>query len=77
VKIDLASAGITVGKPFGLDIQLNEDDNGGVADARFGWAEPSGSAVADTNPSVFGTVLLTGCAEGNSCGTEQLLNPAL
>ena len=70
-----------MGQPFGFEIQLNEDDNGGARDAKFGWFEPSGSTVADSNPSVFGTVLLTGCADQSAdstfCGTDQLLNPAL
>ena len=81
LKINLESAGIIVGQPFGFEIQLNEDDNGGARDAKFGWFEPSGSTVADSNPSVFGTVLLTGCADQSAgsifCGTDQLLNPAL
>lgn len=77
IEINLASAGIVVGKPFGFEIQLNEDDNGGARDARFGWFEPSGSVLADSNPSVFGTVLLTGCAGETFCGANQLLNPAL
>jgi len=81
VQIDLESAGIVVGRPFGFEIQLNEDDNGGARDAKYGWFEPTGSVVADSNPSVFGTVLLTGCANQSNnpefCGTNQLLNPAL
>lgn len=73
VKINLASAGITVGKPFGLDIQLNEDDNGGSADATFGWHEPFASNVADSDPSVFGTVVLTSCSDLNDCDLSQSL----
>lgn len=76
IKIELASAGITIGKPFGFEIQLNDDDNGGARDVRFGWAEPAGSTVADSNPSVFGTVLLTGCRPDSGCGPNQLLNPS-
>jgi len=77
IMINLESAGIVVGKPFGFEIQLNEDDNGGSRDARFGWFERSGRVEADSNPGVFGTVLLTGCAGETFCGANQLLNPAL
>ncbi len=76
ITINLASAGIVPGRPFGFEIQLNDDDNGGVVDARFGWFEPSGSTIADSSPSVFGTALLTGCPDDNFCGNEQLLNPS-
>jgi len=76
IAINLASAGIVPGRPFGFEIQLNDDDNGGDVDARFGWFELSGSSIADTSPSVFGTALLTGCPNDGFCGSEQLLNPA-
>ena len=74
IKINLSSAGIEVGVPFGFDIQLNEDDNGGPADARFAWHEPTGSALADSNPSVFGTIVLTGCSDADNCNFTQSLN---
>lgn len=75
VSISLESAGIEPGMPFGFEIQLNDDDNGGVRDAKFGWHEPAGSAVAQTNPGVFGTLLLTTCEDQNSCGPVQQLRP--
>jgi hypothetical protein len=74
IKINLASAGISVGVPFGFDIQLNEDDNGGPRDALFAWHEASGSNQAVTNPAVFATVVLTGCPEPDNCGFEQSLS---
>lgn len=74
IQINLSSAGIEVGVPFGFDIQLNEDDNGGLADARFAWREPSASSQADRNPSVFATVVLTGCSDPNNCNTIQSLS---
>jgi len=73
LSINLASAGIKVGRPFGFDIQLNEDDNGGLADARFAWFEPSGSNVASSDPTVFGTIVLTGCADAEQCDNVQSL----
>ena len=76
IVIDLASAGIVPGRPFGFEVQLNDDDNGGVVDARFGWFEKSGSSIADSSPSVFGTALLTSCPDNNFCGSEQVLSPS-
>ena len=76
IVIDLASAGIVPGRPFGFEVQLNDDDNGGVVDARFGWFEKSGSSIADSSPGVFGTALLTSCPDNNICGSEQLLSPS-
>jgi len=73
LRINLASAGIQPGKPFGFDIQLNEDDNGGPGDARFGWFEPSGSNMASSDPTVFGTIVLTGCADAARCDNVQSL----
>ena len=67
--------GSSVGRPFGIEIQLNDDDNGAARDARFGWLEPSGSSMADSNPGVFGTALLTSCAGDSYCGMNQLLTP--
>jgi len=72
-RIDIASAGIEVGKPFGFDIQVNEDDNGGAADARFAWYEATGSNMADTDPSVLATIVLTGCADDEQCNNVQSL----
>jgi len=73
LRIHLASAGIEPGRPFGFELQLNEDDNGGPGDARFGWFEPSGSNMASSNPSVFGTIVLTGCADAAQCDNVQSL----
>jgi len=72
-RINLASAGIKVGVPFGFDIQLNEDDNGGAGDAKFSWFEPTGSHSAASKPSVLATVVLTGCLDPNNCGLDQSL----
>lgn len=74
IQINLSSAGIEIGVPFGFDIQLNEDDSGSLADARFAWHEPSASSQADRNPSVFATVVLTGCSDPNNCNTIQSLS---
>lgn len=73
VVINMASAGIVVGQPFGFEVQLNEDDNGGPQDARFGWHEVSGRNEAAINPGVFGSLALTSCADPSGCGFDQSL----
>ena len=75
VAINLESAGIEIGKPFGFDVHINEDDNGGDRDAKWGWFENSGFDRSWFNPSVLGTLLLTDCADRNACGSHQLLQP--
>ena len=42
IAINLESAGIQIGRPFGFDIQINEDDNGGDRDAKWAWFEKTG-----------------------------------
>ena len=75
VAINLESAGIEIGKPFGFDVHINEDDNGGDRDAKWGWFEKSGFDRSWFNPSVLGTLLLTDCADRNACGRHQQLQP--
>jgi len=75
IAINLESAGIEIGKPFGFDVHINEDDNGGDRDAKWGWFEKSGFDRSWQQPSVLGTVLLTDCADRNACGSFQQLSP--
>jgi hypothetical protein len=56
----------SIGKPIGLDVQLDNDDNGGTRDAQV--ASFATTTTAFQNPSVFGTVYLTTCSGG---GTNQ------
>lgn len=64
VRIGLAALGIEVGKPFGIDVQLDNDDDGGNKDARYAWKHPAkdvnGADVNNTiaNPSFMGTAIL-------------------
>ena len=74
ISINLESAGIEIGKPFGFDVHINEDDNGGDRDAKWGWFEKSGLDRSWLQPSVLGTVLLTDCADRNACGSFQQLS---
>ena len=75
IAINLESAGIEIGKPFGFDVHINEDDNGGDRDAKWGWFEKSGFDRSWFNPSVLGTLLLTDCEDRNACGSFQQLSP--
>ena len=58
VAIPLASLGINsaANTQFGLDVQLNEDDDGGARDQKLAW----NATVDDAwqNPSLFGTAKL-------------------
>lgn len=62
IRIELDSAGIDVDAPFGFELQVNDDDDGGGRDAKWGWKHPSGngSNVDGTmnNPSLMGTLKL-------------------
>jgi hypothetical protein len=60
--IPWSTIGVTpaIGKPIGLDIQLDNDDNGGDRDAQL--ASFATNTTAFQNPSVFGTVYLTTCS---------------
>lgn len=63
VAIPLTAAGITIGEPFGFELQLNDDDDGGARDSKWGWFHPShtGDGLRDEtfrNPSIMGTVVL-------------------
>ena len=57
-KIHLASIGLETEKRFGFDIQVNDDDNGGERDAKWGWFAPSFTDESWNDPSQFGTAIL-------------------
>lgn len=58
-RIRLANANINWNEPFGLEIQINENYDGGARDAKWGWSVDSFAPdVAYQNPSVFGTAIL-------------------
>ena len=64
IKFPLASLGIQVERPFGFEVQIDSDHNGGDSDARYGWRHPSrASDGPDVNftvqePSFMGTAIL-------------------
>jgi len=62
VKIELASFGITLAQPFGIEVQINDDDNGAERDAKWGWSHPvrrnSNIDLTVSNPSFMDTAQL-------------------
>ncbi len=61
-RIKLSELNIVVDAPFGIEIQINDDDNGGTRDAKWGWNHPQGNDSANDltwqNPSTMGTAVL-------------------
>jgi hypothetical protein len=55
IRIPISALNITVGEPFGIDVQLNDDIDGGDRDTKWGWSHPSGSDTGYFDPSTFGT----------------------
>jgi len=62
LRIELDSAGIVPGRPFGFELQVNDDDDGGNREAKWGWAHPARTDedIDGTylDPSLMGTALL-------------------
>ena len=61
-EIALADLDIVVDRPFGFEVQIDQDLDGGERDARWGWAYPS-AAVREgpfrpESPAQLGTVTL-------------------
>jgi len=62
VRILIADLGIIIGRPFGIEVQLDDDDDGDSRDGKWGWFHRS-RTTADTdetreNPSRMGTAIL-------------------
>ena len=62
VRLPLAEFGLARDRPFGIEVQLNEDNDGGPRDAKWGWFHPSRRTVDVDNtfriPSFMGTGVL-------------------
>ncbi len=58
MKLDLQRAGISIGESFGLDIQLNNDVDGGERDAKWAWANDTGQDDTWRFPIRMGTARL-------------------
>jgi len=53
--IPLAEVGITADSPFGINIEVNDDDNGGSRDYKYAWIGTENVDASFFNPSMFGT----------------------
>ncbi len=62
IRIKLSELNIEVNAPFGIEVQINDDDNGGSRDAKWAWYHPAGNTSDNDftwqNPSVMGTAIL-------------------
>jgi hypothetical protein len=57
-KVNLNSIGLRTEERFGFDIQVNDDNDGGDRDAKWGWFAPAFTDSAWHDPSVLGTAIL-------------------
>ncbi len=59
IRISLDALEIQTGRSFGIDLHVNDDDNGDDRDNKWSWAHPIGNGIElDTtwiNPSLMGT----------------------
>jgi len=62
MRIALDSIGVRAGQPFGFELQVNDDDDGGTRDSKWGWAHPARVDVdvdfTYLDPSFMGTMML-------------------
>lgn len=58
IAIDMISANIYSYREFGIEVQINEDDDGGDRDAKWGWAGRTGEDRAPESPRAFGRAIV-------------------
>ena len=62
MRIALSDLGIEVGRPFGFEVQIHQDLDGGDRDALWGWAYPvpaeRDEGFRHESPALAGTVVL-------------------
>lgn len=59
VKINMAELDIIPGRPFGFEVQINDDDDGDVRDTKWAWYHPPNEGDNTWfNPSFMGTAIL-------------------
>ena len=63
LRVPLAELGIEIGRPFGFEVHLDQDLDGGDRDERWGWAYPAESEREPgptdfESPALWGTVRL-------------------
>lgn len=57
-KIRLSSIGLEPGQPFSMDVQINDDDDGGNRDSKWSWHAPANQDLTWTDPSQLGDAIL-------------------
>lgn len=67
VKLNMAAFGLSTDAPFGLEIQLDEDNDGGARDARWAWAlhtvRAGNAEHSEDNPSALASVQMVNTRE--------------
>jgi len=62
IRIKLSELNIQIDAPFGIEVQINDDDNGNSRDAKWGWNHPPGTSSDNDftwqTPSFMGTAIL-------------------
>jgi len=62
IRLLISELNIAVGVPFGIEVQINDDDEGGTRDRKWGWRHPEGTSVENAltweNPSYMGEAIL-------------------
>ena len=61
LRIELDSANVVPGRPFGFELQVNDDDDGGSREGKWGWAHPPRTTedvdLTFFDPSYMGTAV--------------------
>jgi len=65
IEINMASVGLNIEERFGLDVQINDDDDGGDRDSKWAWFAPAYQDESWNNPSLFGTAVLAPIRSNN------------
>lgn len=62
MRIKISELNITLGQPFGIEFQINDDDDGDSRDVKWGWNHPIGTSQDNDltwqDPSYMGTAIL-------------------
>lgn len=64
ISVNMNSIGLRTNQRFGLDVQINDDDDGGDRDSKWAWFAPSYQDESWNNPSLFGTASLAPVRNG-------------
>ncbi len=66
IEINMASIGLNLEERFGMDVQINDDDDGGDRDSKWAWFAPANQDESWNNPSLFGTAILAPITNTNA-----------